>query len=555
MRAPQLLYAVLVLIAPLHTFAQKPTGDRVAGSVVNALDDHPLAHATITLTDILTRRPELTATANAEGRFNFENVAPGKYRMTGDATGYVSANYLAHEQLGTAIVTGAGLDTTALVLRLTPQSSISGRIIDEAGDPVEHASVTLYRENPTSPTGRIRRYRAASTTDTGEYEFTRLPPGKYFISAMGIPWYAVHSRTYDSEANFPYRQTIDPAVDVAYPLIFFPHALDSDAATPIILRGGEQLTANMQLQPEHAVTLSVRTPANESSNQRNVQLMRTVFGVDEPVPIQMMENNNGVQSFPGLAPGQYKVREIAPGSRFSASAQSVDLTTGSASLDSSAPINLATISVTVHAANGETLPPHLQLNLRSVEDARGVSGTPLGDNGSAEIANVPPGEYRFGLNGSGHPWNVLSLALAGQQTPDKRLKLTTGGSLAVDLTISAQTVSVQGFARRDNKAAPGSLVILVPAGADTSEALFRRDQTDLDGSFAFNNVVPGNYILVAIDDAWSLRWTDPIALMPYLLHGLPVTITANGSATFHIPDPVSTQPRVLTMNPLLLPGV
>ena len=544
MRAPHLLYAALLLTAPLASLAQKPAGDRVAGSVVNALDNHPLARATVTLADILTRRPELTATANAEGRFNFDNVAPGKYRMTGEATGYVSANYLAHEQLGTAVVTGAGLDTTTLVLRLTPQSSISGRIIDEAGDPVEHADVSLYRENPTSPTERIRRYRAASTTDTGEYEFTRLPPGKYFISAVGTPWYATYARTYDRDANYPYRQAIDPALDVAYPLIFFPHALDSDAASPIILRGGEQLTANMQLQPEHAVTLSVRTLSGENGNQRSIQLVQTVFGTEEPARIQMIQNNNGVQSFPGLAPGQYKVREDAPGSRFAGNAQTVDLTTGSISLDASAPINLATISVTVHAANGETLPPHLQLNLRSVENARGVSGTPLGDNGSAEITNVPPGEYRFGLNGSGHPWNVLSLALAGQQIPDKRLKLTTGGSFAVDLAISARTVSVEGFARRDNKPAPGSLVILVPAGADTSEALFRRDQTDLDGSFAFNNVVPGNYILVAIDDAWTLRWTDPIALMPYLLHGLPVTITANASDTFHISDPVATQPSV-----------
>jgi hypothetical protein len=527
---------------PATAGAQKPAGDRVAGRVVNALDEHPLSHATVTLAEIRSRRTPLTTTSDDDGHFDFTAVPPGKYHMMGIAAGYVSAPYMAHEQFGTAIVTGAGLATDSLTLRLTPMSVIAGRVIDEAGDPIQRASVALYRDNPLAGSEHVTRFRILNTGDDGQFEFNRLPPGKYFLSATATPWYAVHARTDMQDANFPYRAAIDPAVDVAYPMIFFPHALDSDSASPINLRGGDHVTADMQFQPEHAVTLSLRVPSGEQPNQRQTQLMRSVFGMDEAVQIQMMETSDGVQRLPGLAPGQYKVAQNPPGSRFPGHAQAVDLTTGSTTLDASQPVNLTTVSVTVHAANGESLPTRLQLNLRSVGSNR-AANFGMNDKGVAELDNVPPGDYRFVLNGEGHQWNVVSLLLNDKAVADKRLHIDSGGSLTADLTISATAVDVEGFARREDKPAPGSLVLLVPAGSDTSEALFRRDQSDLDGSFAFSNVVPGNYILVAIDDGWTLHWTDPKTLMPYLLKGLPVTITANGSATFHIPDPVSTQPR------------
>ena len=46
-----------------------------------------------------------------------------------------------------AIVTGAGLDTEHLVLRLDPSAMLSGKILDELGEPVRQDTVSLYRED------------------------------------------------------------------------------------------------------------------------------------------------------------------------------------------------------------------------------------------------------------------------------------------------------------------------------------------------------------------------------------------------------------------------
>jgi hypothetical protein len=243
----------------------------------------------------------------------------------------------------------------------------------------------------------------------------------------------------------------------------------------------------------------------------------------------------------GLAPGQYTLRESTPDNRFQLRAAAVDLTTGPTTLDIGGHIDLATIAVTVHAANGESLPAHLLVSLRS--DPNRASQTPVNDKNIAEIPNVPLGDYRFTLYAGARSLNVLTLAANGKPIPDKLLHITASGNIPVDITVSAAAANIDGFARRDGKPAPGSLIVLVPAGGDTSEDLFRRDQSNLDGGFDFANVAPGPYLLVAIDDGWTLRWNDAATLTPYLLHAIPISVPATGSATIHISEPLITQPR------------
>jgi hypothetical protein len=531
-------FLALLLPSPILN-AQQAEGDRVAGIVVGAIDGRPLAHATVTLTDLKTERAAATTISDDDGHFRFDPVAPGKYRITGIAAHYLSTSYLEHEQYSTAIVTGAGLATDALVLQLIPASSISGRVLDDTGEPVQHAAVTLYRENLTGAE-RVTRYSNTVANEDGEYELLGLPRGRYYLSVSGTPWYAIHPPPEQESATPSYRIAVDPALDVAYPTIFYPDALDSDGASPLIIDGGEQLTADMQMHPQHAVTLTLRLPPGEKSNQLMPQLTHQVFGAEEPIFVQT-EFTQGTRTLTAIPPGQYNVEEMVGGNGFPVRSGRVDLTTGSTSMDISEPADLATITVTVHDAGGASLPAQMQVMLRGARPNLAI-GNMLTDKGTADLANVPRGDYSFVLNGV-QSMRVVRLAINGKPVADKRLHITGGGNVAIDLAVSSAAVRVEGFARRDGQPVAASMVVLVPAGADTSEDLFRRDQSDLDGSFVLNGVVPGDYILVAIDDGWPLRWTDMPSLAPYLAHGLPISVTANGSSSLHIADTVATQPR------------
>ena len=58
--------------------------------------------------------------------------------------------------------------------------------------------------------------------------------------------------------------------------------------------------------------------------------------------------------------------------------------------------------------------------------------------------------------------------------------------------------------------------------------LFRRDQSDSDGTFTLANVVPGQYTVIAIANGWDLEWANPTVLQPYLAKGERVQVPAQG---------------------------
>jgi hypothetical protein len=73
--------------------------------------------------------------------------------------------------------------------------------------------------------------------------------------------------------------------------------------------------------------------------------------------------------------------------------------------------------------------------------------------------------------------------------------------------------------------------MIVPAGLDDpgSFTTVVRDQSDTDGSFNLENVVPGQYILIAVDHGWNINWSDPQTLRRYLAQGTPLEVHRDAS--------------------------
>ena len=101
-------------------------------------------------------------------------------------------------------------------LRLAPDAVIAGKVLDETNDPVRQATVTLYFDDHRSGVDEIRQSRSAQTNDLGEYEFTPMRPGTYFLSASAKPWYAIHPhsepRISESGVAEPVQQVEAPSV-------------------------------------------------------------------------------------------------------------------------------------------------------------------------------------------------------------------------------------------------------------------------------------------------------------------------------------------------------
>ena len=73
------------------------------------------------------------------------------------------------------------------------------------------------------------------------------------------------------------------------------------------------------------------------------------------------------------------------------------------------------------------------------------------------------------------------------------------------------------------------MILLVPQDPENNLPLFRRDQSDSDGSFTLSSVLPGRYTLLALENGWDLRWGDAAVLKPFLANGEPIVVDTKGN--------------------------
>lgn len=531
MTQPASRIAWLLFTAMAHPIAvqaqQQRPPERIGGTVVSAVDGRPLAHAKLTLQVSKTFELEATTVSGDDGHFQFEALPPGRYQLRGTANGFLPGAYLEHDGYFAAVVTGAGLPTASLVLALTPAGSISGHLSDENGDPPPlstifpnaQAIVSLYCDDPAAAPKSVRQCGQQQPAPDGSFEFVDLKPGRYYLAAHGQPWYAVHPPPPGDDGGQPFLPRVDSSLDVAYPITFYPHALSSDAATPIALGPGEQVTADLQFAPQKS--LSIALPLEGRNRVVMPTVYRELFGTREPVAAPGSVTNN-VAMLSGLTSGDYVVEFHNPDTSLPSGTVKVTLADQAVAVDAPPPVNTVPVTIHVYSSNGKPAPKGTMVSL--FDQVGGFSrGGPCDGKGMAVYPAVPPGDYRF-VTSEGEA--ITRVSVDGRPLPDRQLHLEEGKPMDVVLNLGSR-VAIDGKALLDGKPAPGALVLLVPAESGSDPDLFRLDEADMDGGFTLNGVVPGNYLLVAIQDGWHLPRTDIHALETYLLHAKPLVVPSS----------------------------
>jgi hypothetical protein len=509
--------------------------------VVSSTGGNPLGRARVTIADAKNPQNRQSVITSDDGRFEFSPVSPGKYSLQGAKRGFITASYDQHEQFSTAIVTGAGFDTEKLVLRLAPSAVLSGKILDELGDPARHATVSLYREDRRAGVGRILKFRTASADDQGAYEFAPLDAGTYFISATATPWYALHPLSSPQAGREGLPTSVDHALDVAYSVTYYGDSTDPDDATPIPLGGGDHLQADIHLNPVPALHLLFHVPDNGEHGISVPMLQRPSFdGMDTVQTGGMQQVSPGLFEINGVAPGRYSVR--MRGTAGSDQSNEVDLTNDGQELDIPGAEAAAHVKATVKLLGETTLPPHLGIALRNSK-MRVVAWQQVDAKNEIEFQDLAPGKYEVLAFAPPKAFSVLRISASGNEIPGDSLNVAAGSSLTISLSLAGGAVNVEGLAKRAGKPSPGAMVVLVPKDPESHSDLFRRDQSDQDGSFSLRSVVPGAYTVVAIENGWDLDWSRPGVIAHYVKHGQTVTVTDRSQGSVHLPDSVEVQPR------------
>ena len=157
----------------------------IEGFVVRMGSGEPLAKAQVMLRPEEGRRPVFGALTDSGGRFRVANIRSGSYRLHVERDGYVDQQYgqVSPARPGTVLVLEPGQEVIDVVISLVPTGTISGRIFDEDGEPVEGATVRALWYDYVDGEKLLSRSRSAETNDLGEYRLYWLIPDEYYVSA------------------------------------------------------------------------------------------------------------------------------------------------------------------------------------------------------------------------------------------------------------------------------------------------------------------------------------------------------------------------------------
>ena len=544
------LLAVALIGASLHVESQDSNNAataasyKIAGTLVSASDGHPLSHARVTLANVKDLRNSKSVMTEEDGGFSFAGLPAGKYSLQAMRRGFVPGGFDQHIPFWTAIVTGAGVDTEHLLFRLTQQSYIVGQVLDENSDPIRAATVTLYREDDSDGFRRIVPSRGATTNDLGMFELGPDIPGTYYVSAKAEVWYAVHPQQADPGTPRETTLQVDPSLDVAYPITYYGDETTADEATPIQLKGGERFRADIHLAPVPSLHLLVHVPtAGPNVGPAFPRLQQSGLNNNDGfLPgVQQRIVSPGVWEITGVPEGNYTVNvfDQATGemrvTKVSAAGQNqdVDATSGEAS---------AVVNISVKLPEDKTSPEGLNVGLQ-VPNGMLNRFAQVDAKGEAHLQQVPAGTYQVAAWGRGKRYSVTELSVSGQTVAGQKIHVEAGATLALSAILASGSETVEGVVKDGTKPVSGAMVVLVPQKPENHPDLFRRDQSDLDGTFALRSVVPGRYTIIAIENGWELEWSRPDVIASYLRNGQKIVVGNQQRGATKLADPVQAQER------------
>src|ERR1051326_1631102 len=182
-----LLPAQALLTTSLRAQSTLPKKDECAinGSVVKIGSGEPLQKARIRPPKQDERSESHSVTSDAGGRFEFKGIPPGRYRLIVKHEGFLSQAYGQRrpDDPGALLSLRPGTILKDFVFRMTPWAVITGRVINDDGDPLPWVQVRAMRESYVDGKRSLSAETTVPTDDRGEYRIFGLRPGRYLIQA------------------------------------------------------------------------------------------------------------------------------------------------------------------------------------------------------------------------------------------------------------------------------------------------------------------------------------------------------------------------------------
>lgn len=531
---------LLLLLASLPLAAQSGQSEKcvVTGRVVNAITGEPVKKALVHLR-LMNASPAMTgpsqgyvSNSEPDGSFAFEAIPAGEYMLMGNRSGYEFRS-------GTKVSLQPGQQITGLTLKLTPQAVISGRVIDDDGDPVGNVNVQALRQ--VWQRGKLTYVpaRGASANDLGEFRISGLQAGKYYVFAQGFPNGAPNE-----------LPGVPGKPDLRLAPTFYPDALAIESAAPIQVTAGQD-AAGIDIHSRTVQTYHVRgrIAGNFSKGEGrrvmvNMQprgLGMRMFGVSASVTPDLTFD------LAGVVPGAYWLNAFAAGrgSLRSMARQAIDVGAGDLSgviLNMVPPGSLrgtVRIEGTPPAGSSSATLTGLRVLLMPEEEGSmfGSGAGMVADNGTFEIENLMPGKYYPRVAGNVQGAYLKAMRLGQQDMLGQELDFSQGVSGELEIVFRYGAPEVDGTVQLPQNQTADSdsvRVVLVPDTLNADGSGIETGVLNQNGQFSIKQLRPGHYRAYAFEkiDVNALENPD---VLRQLSSGTDVDLNENDRKQVQLP--------------------
>lgn len=489
------------------------------GKVVEADTGKPLrrARVSITATDLANVRKD--SSTGLDGSYEFKELPAGTYKISVTRSGYLPLEYGQRRpgELGRPVELAAGQVLEKLDFALPRMGVITGQVTDERGEPIEGVTILIMRSLFFNGRRTLVPIGSANvlTDDTGEYRFSRLPPGTYYVQATT-------RETWRSTEN-------GKEVLLGYIPTYFPGVTAATEARRVPVGIAQQVIGiDFSLQPGKTARVSGRAVDSQGAPFKQVSLNQETRGI-------------GFASFRGgpsgnvSADGSFTIADVPPG----------DYVVTASRMDTDGNPEVAVTSVTVDGndienltltgsgggtVTGRVVTDEEGLTMTSVRLQIGaviqgqsnptVLGTFRNNGGFASVkadgsfsVNHVFGVSRFQVTVPLN-WIVKSITHDGRDIVDSAFELRSGEVWNdVEIKVTKRAATISGNMVNDQNEAVTSATVVVFASEREkwfeSSRYVRAARPNQQGQWHVNGLPEGDYLVAAVDYVENGEWNDP----------------------------------------------
>jgi hypothetical protein len=523
--------AALLVAAPLggaRATGQTPAAarplapaSRIAGTVVDTLSKTPIADASVFLQISETGSTVRSVRTTSDGRFDFQQLAAGRYWLGAVRPGFARALYGQKKPgrpgLPIDVVDRQTLD--AVTVGMTRGGVVTGTVYAPDGQPVIFANVTVYRPIyrngvkdvwPASFTNPL----VPETDDRGMYRISGLETGEYFI---GVRVPRTGQAGEPSTAEAPNRADSgmfrgDPSFYPGTPSL-------TGAASVSVTAGEERAGLDIHVAGGAFSTLS-GTVTGPDGKRTGALVMIALEGESSIVAMRGDAKTDGTFSIPAVPAGAYTL--IAHAFSGGSAINPVRVVVGEKPVRDFA-VQLApmhTLSghvVWENTARAPTVAGRVTYTDTHTAFGSRVGNDAIAPDGSFQIEGLAPGPVLIGAEALPAGWAVKSVTMGGREITD--LPVDYDGSSDVNdvvIVLTQTSTELRGTLSDSSlRPAAGSTVVAFPEDERYLNGFSRRiqaSQTSSEGVFLMKGLPPGDYLVSVADDLETGAWLDVAVL-------------------------------------------